>query len=701
MTDTADKGVRYVMRDREMESGPESIRHQLNHWRLAVGQDGIAWLTLDRADESTNTLSEEVIRELDTMLDVVVESGQRALVIRSAKRGGFAAGADIRDFRGVTDAAQIETRMHEAHRIIDRLDALTIPTIAVIHGHCLGGGLELALACDYRIATPDAKLGFPEVLLGIHPGLGGTFRLPALIDPVQAMTMMLTGKSAYAGKAKQLGLVDAVAEERHVRAAVEAAANGRLKRGPRDWKAKAFDFLAVRKFAAKRMRTEAEKQAPSQHYPAPYRLIANWQEHAHDRPAMQASEVRSFSELLAGETAQNLIRVFFLREGLRARGKGDSRIEHVHVIGAGTMGAEIAAWCASRGLRVTLADLEPKALAAAVGIAKKFYDSRLHSTIERRDALDRLIPDFSGEGVSNADLVIEAIAEKPEVKRKVFADIAPRMKQGAILATNTSSIPLEILGEGLLFPERFVGIHFFNPVTKMELVEIVAQNGATEETLERARAFCGYIGRLPAPVKSSPGFLVNRALTPYLAEAFLLLDEGVKKETIDRAAEDFGMPMGPIELADRVGLDVALEVAKSLREAFPNEVPEIPVWLKEKVEKGELGRKSGKGLYDYDDKGKPRKSDAGDIPDGLADRLILPMLNTCVRLLREGVAEDADTVDAAMIFATGFAPFRGGPLHYASARGIEDVTSALKRLTAKHGARFEPDEGWDKLRARD
>lgn len=699
MIDVAEKGVRHALRDREMERGTASVLHQREHWRLALGDDGIAWLTLDRAGESVNTLSEDVIRELDSMLDAAAEAKPRALVIRSAKKGGFAAGADIHDFRGATDAAEIETRMHGAHRIVDRLAALEMPTIAVIHGHCLGGGLELALACAHRIATPDAKLGFPEVLLGLHPGLGGTFRLTALIDPIEAMTMMLTGKSAYAGKARRLGLVDAVVEERHVTAAVEAAAAGRMKRAARGLKAKVLELAPARKLAAQRMRAEAEKRAPSKHYPAPYRLIDLWETHGGDPGAMQAAEIRSFSELLAGETALNLIRVFFLREELRAKGKGDSAISHVHVIGAGTMGAEIAAWCASRGKRVTLADLDSKVLAKAIGTASKFYDRKLHSTIERRDALDRLMPDFAGDGVRSADLVIEAIAEKTDAKRKVYADVAPRMKPGAILATNTSSIPLGTLRDALPDPDRFVGIHFFNPVRKMELVEVVAHDRADDETLRRARAFCGDIGRLPASVTSSPGFLVNRALTPYLAEAFLLLDEGAKMEAVDRAAEDFGMPMGPIELADRVGLDVGLEVARSLRDAFPDEVPEIPAWLKEKVEKGDLGRKSGRGLYDYDDKGKPKKTTADGAPQGMADRLILPMLNICVRLVREGVAEDADTIDAAMIFATGFAPFRGGPLHYARQRGVDDIEATLRRLEAEHGSRFTPDEGWDRLRA--
>ncbi len=691
--------VRDVLADREMEMGPDAIAKSLTHWRLKKGDDGIAWLIVDKADENVNTLSEDVVFELDEMLSEIERLVPKGLVIRSAKKGGFAAGADIRAFQGVTDAGEIKTRMTEAHRIVDRLATLPMPTVAVIHGHCLGGGLEVALACKFRIAVNGAKLGFPEVLLGIHPGLGGTFRLTALIDPLEAMTMMLTGRNVYSDKAQRIGLVDAVVEERHVANAVRTALEGKLEHTAGGWKKAAFVLGAARRLAGRRMRAAAEKQAPSKHYPAPYRLIELWEKHGGDKKAMQAAEIASFSELLAGQPAQNLIRVFFLRERLKGFGKGESGIAHVHVIGAGTMGGDIAAWCAAWGLTVTLADLDREALAKAIGRASEFYDDKLHSGIEQRDALDHLIPDFSGDGIGRADMVIEAVAEDAAVKKKVFAQITPKMKNGALLATNTSSIPLEALREGLPSPERLLGVHFFNPVTKLELVEIVSHDQASEETLARARAFCGDIDRLPAPVRSSPGFLVNRALTPYLAEAFLLLDEGVAKETIDRAARDFGMPMGPIELADQVGLDIALHVADFLKDSFPAEVPDIPGWLWEKVEKGELGKKSGKGLYDYDDKGNPRKKDAPEPEADLADRLILPMLNICIRLLREGVVADVDTLDAAMIFATGFAPFRGGPVHCARERGVDDVVKALQRLEQRLGPRFKPDEGWDSLSA--
>jgi len=689
--------------------GPEGEpTRRLTHWRYTKDEDGIVWLILDREGESANTLSEAVMAELYTVLEDLRTLNARGLVIRSAKKGGFAAGADIRDFRGIRDPEEVEKRIQRAHDIIDRLAALSMPTVAVIHGHCLGGGLEIALACKHRIAVSGASFGFPEILLGLHPGLGGTFRLTSLIDPVEAMTMMLTGRTVHARKAKALGLVDEVVEERHVRDAVKAALAGELKRASGGWKANILGLGPARRMAAGRMRTEAEKNAPKKHYPAPYRLIDLWEEHGGDPRAMQRAEIRSFSELLVGETAQNLIRVFFLRERLKSLAKGESGISRVHVIGAGTMGGDIAAWCAARGMRVTLTDLDSKAIAGAIGRASALFDKRLHSSLERRDALDRLTPDFDGVGVAKADLVIEAVAEKAGVKQRVYEAVASRMKPDAILATNTSSIPLETLREGLPFQDRFLGLHFFNPVARMELVEIVAHDGASEETLARARAFCGDISRLPAPVKSAPGFLVNRALTPYLVEAFVMFDEGVPKEVIDRAARNFGMPMGPIELADRVGLDICLEVARMLKERLPDPMPEIPSWLVQKVEAGETGRKAGRGFYAYDEKGEIRKeevkvAEGAQVPRAdaeTADRLILPMLNTLVRCLREGIVAEEEIVDGAMIFGTGFAPFRGGPLYYARKRGVNEITAKLRQLEEKHGERFAPDEGWQSIMAK-
>jgi 3-hydroxyacyl-CoA dehydrogenase/enoyl-CoA hydratase/3-hydroxybutyryl-CoA epimerase len=315
-----------------------------------------------------------------------------------------------------------------------------------------------------------------------------------------------------------------------------------------------------------------------------------------------------------------------------------------------------------------------------------------------RDSLDRLIPDLKGQGVATADLIIEAVPEVLDLKRKIFAGIEPKMKPDAILATNTSSIPLEQLREGLPRPERLVGIHFFNPVSRMQLVEVVSHDKVADDVLADARAFLGRIDRLPAPVKSAPGFLVNRALTPYLLEALVMLDAGAKKETIDRAAEEFGMPMGPIELADDVGLDICLHVAEMLRANLHHDMPDPPQWLKDKVEKGELGKKSGKGLYVWrDGHAVKSKEEAEAPPPDMIDRLILPMLDVCVTCLREGIVADEEIIDGALIFATGFAPFRGGPMHYARSRGIADVRDTLKRLAGQYGPRFQPDPGWDTL----
>ena len=389
--------------------------------------------------------------------------------------------------------------------------------------------------------------------------------------------------------------------------------------------------------------------------------------------------------------------MFGLREKLKSLADGTWSGQRIHVIGAGAMGGDIAAWCAWRGLNVTLADMKPEPLAAAMGRAAKLFDKISHRRIDTRNALDRLVPDLKGEGVASADLVIEAVPEVLELKRKVYAGIEPRMRPDAILATNTSSIPLEQLREGLQRPQRLVGVHFFNPVSRMQLVEVVSHDQVAPDVLAAARAFLGRIDRLPAPVKSAPGFLVNRALTPYLLEAMVLFDEGVKRETIDAAAENFGMPVGPIQLADEVGLDICMHVAETLKAGLARKMPDIPQWLRDKVAKGELGRKTGKGLYDWKD-GKPVKDAQVAEPTGeMTDRLILPMLDVCVACLREGVVADEDTIDGAMIFATGFAPFRGGPLHYARTRGVADITATLARLSQRYGERFLPDAGWNKL----
>ncbi|SDU19623.1 3-hydroxyacyl-CoA dehydrogenase NAD-binding domain-containing protein [Halopseudomonas salegens] len=694
-----------AQRDREFgpfERAPQQTDGERRNWHLKRDEQNVAWLLMDKADTSTNVLSEDLLRELDGVLAQLESDLPTALVIRSAKENGFCMGADISQFRDLDNQAQAIEKLNEAHKVVQRLADLKCPTIAVIHGAALGGGLELALCCDYRLAVHGATFATPEIQLGLHPGLGATVRLPALIAPVEAMTMMLTGKNVHDGKAKSLGLIDQLVEERHVAAAVAAVVNGDVDKSAQSiWTSKPFEHSLPRQMAARKMRAQAASKAPPEHYPAPEALIALWEEHADDPQKMLRKEVESFATLLQTSTSQNLVRVFFLREQLKAQSKVAEDVDdlpelrHIHVIGAGAMGGDIAGWCALQGFRVSLFDMKPEMIAKAVGKVAGLCNSKHLSPAETRDVLDRLIPDLANDGLSRADLVLEAVPEDLELKHTVYAEAEPRLKPGAILATNTSSIPLEKLREKLQSPERLVGIHFFNPAAQMQLVEVVAHDQASASTLAQARRFVGQIERLAAPVASAPGFLVNRALTPYLVETICLLDEGVAAEAIDKVALDFGMPMGPVELADQVGLDICLSVADMLRERLDTEQPATPDWLRNKVDDGELGSKSGKGLYTWKD-GKPQKRDKVEpAPEDTLDRLILPMLNACQACLREQVIEDSDLLDGAMIFATGFAPFRGGPMHYARERGYEEIATRLNGLKDRHGDRFTPDSGWN------
>jgi 3-hydroxyacyl-CoA dehydrogenase/enoyl-CoA hydratase/3-hydroxybutyryl-CoA epimerase len=690
-----------VLADRVLELGPKpAASGPYRHFKLTRDTDGVAWLLFDRDGASANTLSAEVLSEFDTVLTTLENERPTGLVIRSAKTSGFIAGADVNEFRGATDPAAVETQIARAHAVIDRLEAVKFPTLAVIHGFCLGGGLEVALACQSRIAIDGARFGFPEVMLGLHPGLGGTARFTRLVNPMQAMTLMLTGKTIDARKAKSLGLVDAVTEERHVRNAAKDAVFGRLKRAQPGILTTILNAGPVRGFLASRMRTEVAKAASPEHYPAPYGLIDLWEKHGGDKAAMLAAEKSSFAHLMVTPTAQNLIRVFFLRDQMKKHAGSGNEIKHVHVIGAGAMGGDIAAWCANQGLTATLADMKPEPIAGAVKRAADLFGKIIRKRTDVRDALDRLVPDLDGEGVRTADLIIEAVPEKLELKQKVYAGLEPRMKAGAILATNTSSIPLQDLRTTLAKPERLLGLHFFNPVSRLQLVEVVSHDGTDPQLLREALAFVGAIDRLPLPVKSSPGFVVNRALTPYMLEAMVMLDSNIDKTVIDAAAEKFGMPMGPIELADQVGLDICLAVGDMLRSKFGDLLPPTPAWLRDKVSKGELGRKTGKGFYAWRDgkADKARASSHAEPDPEMVDRLILPMSNVCVACLREGIVDDPDMVDGAMIFGTGYAPFRGGPLNYARTRGPANVASALRALAARFGGRFTPDAGWDSFK---
>ena len=690
-----------VLKSRDLELGPtpaEATPSPYKNWTVTRDDADVAWAIWNQPGRGANTVSEAVLTELDAILTSLEASKPKGLVIRSSKSSGFAAGADIGEFVKLKTPQEVEAKIGRAHQVVDRLEALTIPTVAVIHGFALGGGLEIALACHTRIGVTGSSYGFPEVQLGLHPGLGGTARFSRLIDPLVAMESMLTGKTIRDRKAKSLGLIDTLVPERHVQAAVTAAISGKLEPHAAGIVDRLKDSGPARRFAASKMRQEAAKKAPPAHYPAPGALIDLWEAHGGDPVVMRRAEIASFARLLTTDTSRNLVRVFFLLEKLKGLAGKAADVKHVHVIGAGAMGGDIAAWCAWRGLRVTLGDVAPAPIAGAVKPATLYGKLARGDAIKRRDAMDRLIPDPRGEGVRTADLIIEAAPERLDLKHKIYADVEAKMKEGAVLATNTSSIPLQQLAEGLKCPERLVGVHFFNPVSMLPLVEVIRHEKLDPEVEAYARGFVGRIDKLPAPSQSRPGFIVNRALTPYLAEALILMDEGVAPETIDKAAEGFGMPVGPIELADQVGLDVAVAVAGSLKRDLGWPLPDAPDWLKQKVERKELGRKTGKGIYAWADGEAVKAKSFAAPPADMADRLLLPMLNTAVALLREGVTDDPDVVDAAMIFGSGFAPFRGGPLHYARQRGVDEIVAKLRELEARYGERFRADAGWDALR---
>lgn len=671
--------------------------NKTKHWKVEVDADNIIWFGLDRQNASVNTINDDVLDELNMLLqDVAKRDDLKGLVIHSLKAKGFIAGADVKTFTQLSDADKLVAFLRKGQTVFSRLETLPIPTVAMIDGFCMGGGLELALACTYRITSDskDTRLGLPEVLLGIHPGWGGTVRLPKLIGGFNALSqVILTGSGIAAKKAKSLGFVDDVVPLRQLkRATVYYILNKPEKHQPgfiqsmtnKSW---------IRGILANMMRRQVAKKVMEAHYPAPYAIINLWEKEGSFDERAYLKEIDSIKALVTpnNSTASNLIRAFLLRERMKGFAKhSDFLAHHVHVIGAGVMGGDIAAWCALRGIRVTLQDQSYERIAPAIGRASLLFQKKCREPRLVQAALDRLIPDPDGHGVERADVIIEAVFENLEIKQIIMKSIESRAKATAIIATNTSSIPLDEISQSMKKPERLIGIHFFNPVSRMELIEVVSSDRTSEQTIQAACAFVNQIGRLPLPVKSSPGFLVNRVLMPYLMECVQLLEEGYSAEAIDDAARHFGMMMGPVELADTVGMDVCLAVAKNLTAHFGGTVPQKLVDL---VNAGKLGKKSGQGFYQYKD-GKPVKqpSTSQDKSVEIANRLILRMVNESAACLREGVVEDADLLDAGMIFGTGFAPFRGGPMHYAHQFGRDQLNQLFSALETAHGVRFKADE---------
>ena len=642
----------------------------LQDWRFSIDFEGIAWAVFDRKGETMNSLGRRPTEELGDIVNAVEDAAIRGevkgLVLMSAKESSFIAGADIREFESFNTEDKVKEVVGQTLELFDRIDRLSVTVVAAIHGYCLGGGLELALACDYRIADREegTRLGFPEVKLGIFPGLNGTVRAIAAAGPVDAMTAMLTGRMLRPTAARAMGLIDQVVPTRHALrwAARKAVLQKRRSTGPAWWK-KLMLKEPVRGMLAKQMRAKTAAKVREEHYPAPFKLIELFERYGDDPHAMRKAETEMFAPLMAGETARNLRRVFQLSEMLKDEAPKDSfKPLRVHVVGAGTMGGDIAAWCVVCGMQASLQDLDETQLKKALSRAIALFGKQLRGKLAVDAAIGRLIPDPDGKHIKHADVVIEAIVERLDVKQGLFRDLETKIKPSAVLATNTSSLRLEDIAAPLADPGRLVGLHFFNPVPQLPLVEIVRGEATREDEVRKAAAFVTAIKKLPLVVKSCPGFLVNRVLAPYMMDAVRRLDEGTPRDKIDQAALSFGMPMGPLELMDMVGLDIANAVGEKLGGA-PR--PDNP--LSRLVVQGKLGKKTGEGFYVWE-KGKPKRNTAAQYDPAELDRLgrelIKPMLDEAERALAEGIVTNADHVDAGVIFGTGFAPFRGGPLHY-------------------------------------
>ncbi len=667
------------------------------HWKPEQAPGGVCMLVLDRNGSAVNALSRAVLDELDAALERIAIERPAALVVCSGKAAGFAVGADLTEFAEYERNGAVLDAIRHGQRVFERLARLPLPTVAAIHGACLGGGTELALACRMRIAAraPDTRIGLPEVLLGIHPGWGGTARLPRLIGAPRALAMLLTGRAASAEQALASGLVDRLAEPDALRtAACQLALAPVSRRRSQRVLAHTTNWWPVRQILAPLVRRQTAAKVSPRHYPAPFALLEAWRRGGGNLAQRLRLEASSVTRLAATPTAHNLIRVFFLRERLRGLA-GDTAhgIQHVHVVGAGVMGGDIAAWSALRGFEVTLQDRELKFVQPALERARRLFEKKLRTAARIDAATKRLHPDVPGTGLASAQLAIEAVYEDADAKRWVYHAIETEIASGALVATNTSSIPLDELRTALHEPARFLGLHFFNPVAQMPLVEVVRQDQLDSTREKRAWAWVKAIGKLPLPVKGTPGFLVNRILMPYLLEAVRCHGEGIPGPVIDRAAKGFGMPMGPIELADTIGLDVALSVGRQLG---PFLQLELPPGIENQVEAGHRGRKDGQGFYAWKD-GKPQRprvDGAYRAPADLEDRLILPLLNEAVACLHDGVVADADLLDAGVIFGTGFAPFRGGPIAYIGSVGAGVLREKLDALAQTHGPRFAPRPGW-------
>ncbi|MFO1492998.1 MAG: 3-hydroxyacyl-CoA dehydrogenase NAD-binding domain-containing protein [Kiritimatiellia bacterium] len=678
--------------------------------QLSQEPGGLAVITFDRPGAGANIFDLATLDELGAALDTLEAAPPRALMLVSAKPKIFFAGADIQGFSTVRDAAQARALSRKGQDLFNRIAGLPCPTVAAIHGQALGGGCEMALACDWRVLSDsrDTRIGLPEILLGILPAWGGSHRLPRLIGLVPALDLILAGKTVPAGQALKLGLADRVVpRELLAAAAASLAARGKPDRKKFRWPELSLLRSSVHRKALARLMAKTRGL-----YPAPLKALEVVMA-GFGRPRDEALRLEQdgLAELMMTPECANLIRVFFLQERAKKIRVADAPpetpapVRRMAVVGAGVMGAGIAQWHGARGQEVLLRDISPDAVNAGLRrIGGLFADAvKRHalSKTEARQGLDRIVPLTGDAPLMRAELVIEAAPETMEIKRALFAELDRDAPETAILATNTSALSIDRIADAVRDPARVVGLHYFNPVHQMQLVEVVRGPRTSAAVVARAVAFAQAAGKLPVVVRDAPGFAVNRVLMPYLVEAGLLFAQGAPMERIDGAMLDFGMPMGPLRLLDEVGADTALHVARFLAASFPERM-RVPAALEAMVRDKALGRKSGAGFYLHpaDAKGPPRpnpgaaawvagSADAARTRDELARRMVFLMINECARCLEEGVAASADDIDFALVFGAGFAPFRGGPVKYAESLGVRTVVDALAKW-AEEDPRFTP-----------
>lgn len=646
------------------------------HFRYDVDFDGIAWVTFDSPKSSVNVWNEETLREFNHLLETIEHDTRvKALVLRSAKERIFIAGADIKAIRSMQHV-RVNDLIWLGQAVFDRLARLKVPKIAAIHGACMGGGFEVTLACDWRIASDQdsTKIGLPETQLGILPAWGGSTRLSRLVGVRKALDLITTGKLLNANAAKRAGLVSHVVPAERL----ETLAR-RLAREKRPGLRFRFEnvFSPIIGYLAKRKVREKTRGL----YPSVTKAVDVVTHAVHGEIEKGLLlERNAVAELIKSRDSARLIDLFFKREEASkhpASGGTALPIYDATVIGAGVMGAGIAHNLASRGIRVLMTDVTNDSLARGLerihGLVSDATRRRLVTKVQARDTLDRISTTHVPVPLNRHHLVIEAATESMELKKKIFADLAARVSADTILATNTSALSVSDLAKTVPNPERVIGLHFFNPVHRMPLVEIITLPETSPDVLATVVSFVQKLGKTPVIVKDSPGFLVNRILVPYLMEAVRLHESGIPLKDIDEAMLEFGMPMGPMRLLDEIGLDVAAHVAKTLSNAFPDRFPHTDA-LDKMVNEGHLGKKTGQGFYRYENGKEVLPATHFDLPrhESIQTNLALLISQEAMRCLKEGIARNADDIDLAMVLGTGYPPFRGGPITFARDTGIID-----------------------------